>query len=162
MNWRQLIDAARELAGVVDDTPTGPGRPRQIRLRRALSTAYYAMFHALCRSNAETLIGSAQVMQGTESWVWAYRALNHGPAKNKMAGYRPNGQIHQDIASFSRVFSNLQEHRHDADYDPRKVYTRREVDTLINQAEVAIETFEAVSARDRRDLAAYLLLARNR
>lgn len=162
MNWRQLIDTARELAGVVGDTPTGPGRPRQIRLRRALSTAYYAMFHTLCRSNAETLIGSAPVTQGTESLVWAYRSLNHGSAKRNLAGYRPNSQIHRDIASFSRVFSNLQEHRHDADYDPRKVYTRREVDTLINQAEAAIETFEAVSAQDRRDLAAYLLLARNR
>ena len=162
MNWRQLIDAAKELAGVASGAPAGPGRPRQIRLRRALSTAYYAMFHALCRSNAETLIGSAQAMQGAESWVWAYRALDHRPAKNKMAEYRPNGQIHQDIASFSQVFSNLQEHRHDADYDPLKVYTRYEVDTLIDQAEAAIETFEAVPAHDRRDLAAYLLLARNR
>ena len=69
MNWRHLIDVARNLAGVIDDTPSAPGRPRQMDLRRAVSSAYYAMFHALCRSNAETLIGTAPAMQATEPWL---------------------------------------------------------------------------------------------
>ena len=51
MNWRHLIDAARILAG---DSATRQmrGRPRQAMLKRAVSTVYYAMFHALCLSNA--------------------------------------------------------------------------------------------------------------
>ena len=55
MDWRHLIDAARLLArqgGV-----TVRGRLRQTMLKRAVSAAYYSMFHALCRSNANALIG---------------------------------------------------------------------------------------------------------
>ena len=53
MNWRNLMDSARGLAGQVE--PQQPGRPRQEPLKKAVSAAYYAMFHALCRSNAETM-----------------------------------------------------------------------------------------------------------
>ena len=161
MNWRHLIDVARNLAGVIDDTPSAPGRPRQMDLRRAVSSAYYAMFHALCRSNAETLIGTAPAMQATEPWVQAYRAMDHRPAKNKLTEYRAKRPVHPDIDSFARTFAILQEQRHDADYDPRKTFTRREVDRLIARAEVAAEAFY-VPVQDRRKLAAHLLLARNR
>ena len=51
MNWDHLIDAARVPAGTTEGTP--PGRPRQVMLKRALTTAYYTMFHALCKSSAD-------------------------------------------------------------------------------------------------------------
>ena len=44
MNPRDLIKIARQLAsGAVDGNR---GRPRQAELRRAVSAAYYALFHA--------------------------------------------------------------------------------------------------------------------
>ena len=43
MDWLELIRASRLLAG---------GQPSQDFLRRAISTAYYAMFHTLATSNA--------------------------------------------------------------------------------------------------------------
>ena len=52
MDWEELIAAARWLA-----SPTGGRQPSQSALKRAISTAYYAMFHALCYSNAETVVG---------------------------------------------------------------------------------------------------------
>ena len=61
------------------------------------------------------------------------------------------------ISAFATTFGNLQEQRFDADYDPQKVFTRPEVNILINRAEAAIAAFEAVSPQDHRDLAAYLL-----
>jgi uncharacterized protein (UPF0332 family) len=33
------------------------GQPSQEALRRAISTAYYAMFHALANSNADLVVG---------------------------------------------------------------------------------------------------------
>ena len=48
------MEAARLLAGS-SASSSASGRPRQAMLRRAVSTAYYAMFHALCQSNADTL-----------------------------------------------------------------------------------------------------------
>ena len=53
MNPARLISIATQLALSSDDTPE-----RQDDLRRAVSTAYYAMFHALANSNANTLIGA--------------------------------------------------------------------------------------------------------
>ena len=47
MNPARLINIATQLALSSDDTPE-----RQEVLRRAVSTAYYAMFHTLANSNA--------------------------------------------------------------------------------------------------------------
>ena len=44
MNPENFISTARELI------PTGQGKPRNTDLRRAVSTAYYAMFHCLAHS----------------------------------------------------------------------------------------------------------------
>ena len=52
MDWNHLIEDARPLAGAIG---SAAGRPRQTMLKRAVSAAYYAMFHALCASNADTL-----------------------------------------------------------------------------------------------------------
>ena len=48
MDWIELIGAGRLLAS---------GQPSQEALRRAISTAYYAMFHALATSNADLIVG---------------------------------------------------------------------------------------------------------
>ena len=48
MDWIELIRASRLLAS---------GQPSQEALRRAVSTAYYAMFHALATSNADLIAG---------------------------------------------------------------------------------------------------------
>ena len=53
MSSPDLIDAARTLA------ESGRGRPTQARLRRAVSTGYYALFHTLAASAANLLIGDA-------------------------------------------------------------------------------------------------------
>ncbi len=49
MDWVELISASRLLAA---------GQPSQEALRRAVSTAYYAMFHALATSNADLIVGA--------------------------------------------------------------------------------------------------------
>ena len=161
MNWQHFIDAARILAEV-DEGSTGRGRPRQVRLRRAVSTAYYAMFHAVCASNADALIGATPSIQGTEPWSHAYRAPDHRPIKNRLEEYGKKSGIHPAISAFASTFGILQEQRFDTDYDPQKAFTRREVDRLINRAEAATATFVMVPLQDRRDLAAYLVLFRKR
>ena len=55
---RDLIATARRTVG------TGPGAPRQSDLRRAVSTAYCALFHCLARSSADTLVGKTRHIEG--------------------------------------------------------------------------------------------------
>ena len=42
--------------------------PRQSDLKRAMSTAYYAVFHALCRNCADSLVGKTRVSRSQPAW----------------------------------------------------------------------------------------------
>ena len=157
MNWRHLIAAAYVLAG---RTFPPTGRPRQAMLQRAVSTAYYAMFQALCFSNANTLVGAFPDVDRA-AWTRVYRALEHSVAYRQM---RPtNDLIHGPAAmrNFARTFRFLQEQRHQADYDPYARFVRSDIIRMIEQAETAIEAFYAASAPERRAFAS-LTLFRNR
>ena len=89
MNWEQLLELADALANPPQHGEAR-GRPQQSHLRKATSIAYYAMFHALANSNADTLIGSSPSVQKTGEWTTTQRALNHGPARNQMS---KNGSV---------------------------------------------------------------------
>ena len=158
MNWQHFFDAARMLAG---DPGSGisprPGRPRQAMLRRAISTAYYAMFHALCQSNADTLVGDAATGSNAELWARTYRALDHRPAKNRLASYTSGGA--PALSGFASLFGDLQSQRHDADYNPRRMFLRSQVIAIIDQAEAETQAFYNMPAPQRRTLAVHLLLA---
>ena len=126
MSWRNLIDTAYLLAG---RTNPAAGRPRQAMLQRAVSTAYYAMFHALCFSNANTIVGSSPVAD-REAWTRTYRAVEHGQAHRQMA---PNSLTNSppEIRNFAKTFRSLQRERHRADYDPNARFIRYDVLRLI-------------------------------
>ena len=131
------------------------GRPRQAMLKRAVSTAYYAMFHALCSSNANVLAG---VWSGSNrlAWLRTYRAIEHGAAKNRMEQHRVN--LPSSIRFFAGSFAAFQEQRHQADYDFTAKFLRRDVITLIHRAESAIQALYAASVAERRTLATLVLL----
>ena len=155
MNWRHLIDAARILAGDSGDQRR-QGRPRQAMLKRAISTAYYAMFHALCHSNANLVAGQQMDPPTREAWTRAYRGLDHRPARNRLAGARTfQGP---SVQQFVKAFALLQEQRQNADYDPHSRYLRDQVVTLIDLAESATEGLMATTPIVRRPLAAMVLL----
>ena len=159
LDWRHLIDAARTLAGV--SGAATPGRPRQAMLKRAVSTTYYAMFHALCESNANALIGMAPTGEDVVLWTQTYRALDHRPAKDRLLSFRQQSST-PEIRNFASAFGTLQEQRLAADYNPRSVFTRSRVVRSIVRAEAVIQPFDNLSARQRRLLATHLLVARSR
>ena len=124
MNWEQLIAISRLLAEP-PEYGEARGRPQQARLRRAISTAYYAMFHALAENNANTLIGSSSDLRNSEEWTRTYRAINHGTARSQMIASAID-RFPDPISDFAETFVDLQTQRHDADYNPRAAFTRSE------------------------------------
>ena len=56
----------------------------QIRLRLAVSTVYYAMYHALARSNADLLMGPSETEVNTPEWNRVYMALGGDSAHELM------------------------------------------------------------------------------
>lgn len=160
MNWEQLIAISRLLA----EPPTrgeARGRPQQARLRRAISTAYYAMFHALAENNANLFIGAANELRNSPEWARTYRTLDHGRARSQMISSAIN-RFPATIIDFAETFVYLQELRHDADYNPLSVFTRSETSAAISRAEAAVERFIETTNRDRRAFAAQVLFTTRR
>ena len=155
MNWESLIALSRLLADPHNGSNADPDM-ESVRLRRAVSTAYYAMFHALARNNADALIGESETERGTSAWHRIYRALDHRAAYREL---RDNAltDSHNQVKQFGNVFRRLQRERHTADYDPQSSFSSSDTLQLIDDAESAINDFLAVPSEERRDLAALVL-----
>ena len=155
MNWLHLIEAANLLAGLTGG-PAPRGRPRQAMLKRAISTAYYAMFHALCQTNANALIGISPGPPYPMAWTRAYRVLDHNFARERLVQH--HSRASEAIQAFALSFSDLQQQRHRADYDPNARFLRSEVGILIERTETAVQELLAATDAERRALAAIVLL----
>ena len=155
MNPEDLIRIARGLAGGA--ISGNIGRPRQAELRRAVSAAYYALFHALARCCADTLVGATPASRSRTAWTQTYRALEHGYAKNQclrpaIRGFPP------EIRAFGRAFTEMQRNRNAADYATESDLSRAETMRLINRIEDVIADFATAPIADRRAFSAYVLL----
>jgi uncharacterized protein (UPF0332 family) len=144
-----LLSTARKLA-------RSANRPRQTDLKRAVSTAYYAIFNFLAKECADILVGTGQA-RNYPCWRQVHRALDHGFAKNaceRVANLRFPSQIVQ----FATAFIAMQEQRHTADYDPTSRFTRAEVISLIDGVEQAITDYKAAPRSDKLAFAVLVLL----
>ena len=155
MDPYDLLRIARQLAS--GELGSGRGRPRQAELRRAISTAYYAMFHALARCAADMLVGATPSRRSQSAWRQTYRALEHGHARNQCSNATMMSEFPDGIRQFGIVFVNNQRRRHSADYNPAETYNRFEVLKFIEEIERVIPEFDAVPAIDRRAFAVYAL-----
>ena len=135
------------------------GRPRQANLRRAVSTAYYAMFHALCRMCADAFTGTSR--ETREAWRQVYRSLEHNHAR-KMCRHQDVSKFPIDLVRFCSAFKQLQEKREEADYDPFASFLRRDVEQLISLAESSMRQLRSVELKHRRAFAAWVLFRKPR
>lgn len=156
MNWEQLIAIARLLASPPERGETR-GRPQQVRLRRAISSGYYAIFHALAASNADSLIGSSPASVRSPEWERTYRALEHRFARDRFSTATAMASFPESVRDFGSAFVVLQGQRHDADYNPRLTFQRWEVLQAVERAEGVINDFLDTELRTRRALATYVL-----
>ncbi len=144
-----LLVTARMLASA-----GGKRKPKQANLRRAVSTAYYALFHTVCRSCADNIVASGGDFPRA-AWRRAYRALGHGFAKaacNPKDGRQAKilARYPNEIQDFATQFYNMQVKRHLADYDPYARFSRSAVTADIQACEAVIRGFRSAPLSDRR------------
>ena len=144
-----LLDIARRLTA---------GNPTQTDLRRATSSLYYALFHTMCQSNADTLAGDDPQQRDQLAWRQAYRALEHGYAKQRCQRASGNGRFSPSIQRLAGSFVDMQTLRHRADYDPNTNFAQQEVLAAINEAADHISGFLDAPDRERRAFAVYVLM----
>jgi hypothetical protein len=149
----ELIKTARRILGAAKR------KPSQADLRRAVSTAYYAMFDALARSCAEEIVGRSPTKRSTPEWARVYRALEHGKSKKALGELKdgtgaPAG-VDLSALGFCETLETLRLRRHEADYNPIPLKLKRvDVSALIDLAEAAIaDFFRQAPAEQRRALA---------
>lgn len=144
-----------------------PRRPRQASLRRAVSTAYYALFHLL-------------IQEATRNWRRVLqrpilaRVFEHGVMKaacdKKRSDLRaflktnplpPANQraIAQHLHTVVNTFIEAQQQRHSADYDNSKQWTRTEVLTQIANVTTAFQSWHQIRDENlAQDYLVYLLV----
>ncbi len=116
------------------------------------------MFHCLARDSADLLIGGTNSDRSQPAWKQAYRALEHGYAKQQCRNKGVLRKFPKKIEDFGNTFVTLQEKRHSADYDPVTKLNKSAVSADIDLAEQAITQYRTEKTSDRRAFCAWVLL----
>ena len=158
MTALDFIVTARLLAGV-----SGPGRPLETNLRRAISTAYYALFHCLAECCADMVVGGSGAARDRDAWRQVYRSLQHGTARNRCREREAMAKFPPEILDFANQFVRFQGLRNSADYDPdAEVMRRSQVIEYLDDAERVILRFPYAPIQHRRAFAVHVLMAARR
>lgn len=161
-NVEHLLEQAERLIA-----PAGPGAPRQVDLRRAISSAYYAAFHAVLAAAADEFVGRPR--RSETAYGLAYRRIDHGalrdlcaelnkpslPARYKR--YEPDAGFGSDLPMFARYVVELQQRRQAADYDPMIRLKRSDALLAVGSARSALARLRETSNDARRVFLALLL-----
>lgn len=143
----------------------------QNSLRRAVSTAYYAMFHRVLRAAADRFIGSDQ--QESAAYAILYRNFDHGPMRSicrdldtatlneRLRRLLRRDRVSAELRSFASAFVALQDARHSADYDPSAWFEPSDAELLVVGARAALAAFDRIAPDELTDFLA-LLMARAR
>lgn len=132
-------------------------RPSEANLRRATSSAYYALFHCLARQCADLLVGGRGARRSATARRQTYRAIEHGTARAACVDKRIV-RFPVEIQDFANAFLTMQAKRHKADYDPYARFTKSEVFHDIATARQAISGFYRAPVEERRAFCVWVLL----
>ena len=150
LDWQDLIASARDSIG------SQPAEESRAANHRAISTAYYATYDALCASNAAVLVPQVTNQASADAWVRVYRGSSHGHAvgnlKRHLTSLSPDGQ------NFATTLEDLYRARLSADYNPRSVFDRQDAEYHLAQAEAAIARFVPLPQSERVAIATIALL----
>ena len=159
-NPDHLFEQADKLIG-------GAGRPRQVDLRRAVSSSYYGLFHAILTAAADEAVGST--LRSTPSYSLAYRSIDHRALRSlcaeiqkpmlpaKYRRYAPSGGFSRFMREFAASVVELQDARYAADYDPLSFLRRSDALLAVRMARRAVGRFKRAQARSRKAFLALLL-----
>lgn len=146
----ELLDTARVLVR------SAPRRPRLPDLRRAVSTARYAFFHAIAEDAADRLARGAA--RSRLPWPHVDRAREHRRLRDLEAIAR-EPVLPAPVLRVATVVRQLQE-RERADHDPTGRCLREEVLEPVERAELAIRARLGLPGDVRRALVLGLLFER--
>jgi hypothetical protein len=152
LNPEHLLAQAAKLI----EPPTA-GPPRQVDVRRAISSAYYAVFHAILIAAADEIVGA--VHRVTANYAVVYRSIDHRQLRTicDIARAKAGAGFGTDVQTFAGAVMSLQERRNVADYDPTNQFRTVHGNQAIDLARIALHHWEAVPDVERRTFLMLLL-----
>jgi hypothetical protein len=159
----ELLAVARMLADAGASSP-----PSDAQLRRAVSSAYYALFHKVLRAGAQRFMGP-----GTEArpgFNLIYRGFTHSRLKDvckrldaaplapRMQDQLGRRAVGQDMRDFASGFVALQELRELADYDSQAVFRQSDAIGSVEAAGLALQAFDRTAPEEQADVLALMLV----
>jgi hypothetical protein len=150
LNPKHLLEQAERLL-----EPRGsPVVIRQADRRRAISAAYYAVFHCTLTAVADQFVGRAD--RKTARYALSYRSIDHSKLErlckvakraqidrnSEYAKFISADSFGENIRNFASLLLELKEKRSSADYDPSHWVKIADARNAISSARSAIEQFE--------------------
>jgi uncharacterized protein (UPF0332 family) len=140
---------------------------RQADLRRAISAAYYGLFHFTLTAATDLVVGADGRSSARYSLV--YRSVDHSRLRtlcSQLSGTKPQNLPLPSIglgsiADFARIAGHLYELRNLADYDPSRNFTSDEAKLAISDARQAITWFQG-GTKEQQEAFLTLLLFKSR
>jgi uncharacterized protein (UPF0332 family) len=120
-----------------------PRRPRQASLRRAVSTAYYSVFHLLITaaiSNWKGIEQRSALARGFEHQIMKQASKK----TSRMPLRREHRVVGDRLKLIAATFVELQQARHAADYDYSARLDKTEVLKRIDTARAAFESWKLI------------------
>ena len=127
-----------------------PGRPKQVSLRRCVSSCYYALFHLLVGE------ASRRVARKEDFRYLVSRTIGHREMKDVSQAFSqknlPNNfanrlnlrVVPNELRDVAEIFVSLQEERHRADYSVRAAYDRSTTRHYISQTRSAFQKWQTI------------------
>ena len=151
MNSDHLIELAEQILQI------GASKRRQATINRAISTAYYALFHALAAECVARTVGVPRSPRYWQTVTPIHRALDHGSTRKVFERLVRDSTTPDLLKQVGDTFLDLQSARHSADSDPSSRYSRQKAADLIAEARQAMDALRALPREDRLILAVQLI-----
>jgi hypothetical protein len=138
-----------------------------VDLRRAISDAYYGIFHATLAAAADQFVGVSR--RSTNRYVLVYRSISHGavyelcsevrkPAlPRSLVRHSPPGGFGLNLRGYADGVLELQARRLSADYDPLMRYRRADVVAAVIAEQSALARFKNATDAEREAFLALLV-----
>lgn len=158
-----LLEQAQHLA------QREPKRPKQASLRRAVSSAYYALFHLLISETVKNWKRPRE--RSTLARVFEHSSMGKvcTNKRNDLRAYfhgspppGPDYDTNRHLLTVAEAFVDMLQHRHIADYDGSKVWSRVEVWERIDAVREAFASWKAISNHHEAQNFLVTLLLRER
>lgn len=163
-----------------------PRRPRIINLRRAVSAAYYAVFHRLITDAVGSMLGRGpavlpidernprrlRVDHEVSRWFdhgqmkqvsgWFSRPATSPSSVKRMLVGGDASFVPPELGRVARYLMELQVARHDADYDPGHALNRTDARKVVRKAHEAFSLCDGLATHSMYRLYLLLLLGGDR